>query len=598
MGSKAGLICIFMAFSPGVQGTVCSKTILDDVLGQSTGQGFQETRGVQALDEFAKMDVLRELGMDMDEDRLLLDIGFVTDAEEQRRLLLQNGYDPDLIARLEERGMLQSDPLERLYLTSLPPAHGPHIRPGAEISRPNGQGYLENVTVERIEGDIIHVVLRDADETEFLETIGRAEAHQPIHFLQEVLITTDDGFPIRARIHDTYGSYATLTFDPQTIYRMDELTIRPRAAISTGRRDLSVPIGRTVLDGLDADYDELVRTYKSEGYSARFIERNNIFIRKLQREMYRQGISTSAVAEDIDIKEGNETVLGLRLNGIHQGGNHIARLYAKMAEQQYASSLFFSIAPFVPTGMLGYYLMQRVEVGYGAVSALIRKIKVETSPHEITHHMHSENRLRYGRTSPLDHRIIAQYGSARRNLYGNHITAPSDIYGYHMSFEEIYNSIRDASSFVGTLSRSSSERILDPMDPKMRDDIPVLSVLIETIDQIAIHTGNASNLVDAVIANIDNLGGAIFQRDGNILQIADRHFRQLRLILPNGFDTDELRSYLVSLRGTLNFIAGQIHRVRSTLEEPWEPEQHRERYRRLAREMLKLRLLSQTILNS
>ena len=175
------------------------------------------------------------------------------------------GLSDDTISFLRDRRVLSVHPIEYLNFTTLPPANRSYILPGTVISRVNANGYLENVVITKIEEDNVYVRLKESTAE---SVISKNDAYQPILVGKQVYYFNPIGIPIRTRIISVgENGQMTIEYPPSEngikIINADQLKLKPRREMLTGKPDLSEPSTDRVLNSLRRDYSEIERLYES-----------------------------------------------------------------------------------------------------------------------------------------------------------------------------------------------------------------------------------------------------------------------------------------------------------------------------------------------
>ena len=169
---------------------------------------------------------------------------------------------------------MRVDALEYQRLTTVPPANLANLKPGAHIAVPMKDRRLQNVKIIRVEGDNIIVKLPNGNTDIF----SKQDAYQPITRYRQILYIDERGLPL-------LGNSESIP-----------IVLRPRKRLQTGGSDFSRPIKEDALINIDNSLRKARALYRSGvQQSEEFSQVNNDIVRKMQREMQKQGISTSLI---------------------------------------------------------------------------------------------------------------------------------------------------------------------------------------------------------------------------------------------------------------------------------------------------------------
>ena len=341
------LSTLFILNLNSANASLCEMSLLPDFKFldiQRQRLSFQEysRNTINIPDRETKKEILQQLNIEMDD--VLLDIGYLQDKDKQIQLLQQRGYTLTQINLLRDHKILEFDLLEYQYLTTRPPIHTPNIRLGVRVSISNEDGYLENAIIIEFKEEVIVVQQIKQGRTIFKE-VRKEDIYQPISQNQEVIYITKDGYPIRTKISsvgDSGEDGVILDFNSQEII-VSQLKIKPRKSIRTGGVDLSKSIIRKIISivkrfKFNNTFHKLIKLYQDNKIKE-FISLNNAFMRDIQKEMKKQGISTSLFYSQ---SSDYEDAFNLRMQGVHPNGNKTAMQYMRILERH--NALFFSLS--------------------------------------------------------------------------------------------------------------------------------------------------------------------------------------------------------------------------------------------------------------
>ena len=460
---------------------------------------FEES--INIPDEHHKKQLLEVLLKNVDESKReqILRIGIIRDVQKQNELLLNVvGLDIPTINRIRSRGILNVHPIGHIKFTTLPPASSAQIRVSAVVSRVNANGYLENVIITKIEGKNVYVRLRKSTEE---SVISRSDVYQPIQVGQQIYYLDPIGIPIRTHIIsiEEDGRVSIAYLGNVIKVSTDQLELKPRRAMSTGKQDFSRPIAERAVNDIQRIYLRMRRLYRylhEEGrlsfeksvISRDIIKSNNDLIQKLSVEMHRQGIVTRLELEPVEIVENRtDYILRLFIDGIHENGNKVMRSYLERAEMfgvpSIKVSLYSPVMNIEPTGSTSL-ITNEIELSIAFALAVLRKEENLDMEHELINAMLISDA--YANKSFIYHtQFIAVSDRSKIDMYGESSdTSVVRPHSQNLSYQEIYTHTSD-------LVFLSSEPI------KNRKQIIGKINLVKTINE------NAKRFVDHLLEGFD-----------------------------------------------------------------------------------------------
>ena len=470
---------------------------------------FQRSVRRPVADYHTKRETIEKLGIPNADDAAIA--GYISDPQSRITFLQKQGFTDKEIDLLKRHNILTALPMEDIRYRTLPPAHGPYIRVGAQISTANEKGNLENVVVTQLEGNSLQVV---SPRNGYRFTIDRSKAYRPVKKLQGAAIyEEEENVPLYHWI-DGIDERNSVTFaDTDLTVSMDELKLRPRPGTSTYEKDFSSPIGFKKALRLATKNRKLRMLYKLEGASEDFIAANNALIKELQREMHKQGIWSTLW----QVREG---IFSLIVVGVHPNGNKIARLYLKALEQQENQLLSISSWETVCLhddciGFLTY--ASRVNVDSYITIEMLQHERGMDIFHETRHQMF-KTRRRLGLMSVFDH-TISLGKQADRNLDDQDIHRHTGRQSYqgNMSLEEIYNNVYDLSFLVREMRKRGWE------STTLENDFTKRANLLWKL------TLNVQRIAEDIRNNFDEFVKEFSRDDHGWLSIPDSHGRYLNI---------------------------------------------------------------------
>ena len=384
-------------------------------------------------------------------------------------------------------------------LTTLLPMKKAHIREGIKVSLVGKNGHLENATIIQVRGERVEVGL-DADPTKRV-SLSKNEVFRPITAKKKILYKDENGIDHITRIGDVAedGSVSLDVFPEGKRIFGEELKLTPREWTKTGGRDLTIELLGKELKEYSENFRELENIYKQEGESENFIEKNNVFMKKIRQFLHIQGVSSSF----FKTKRGT---LSLEILGVHKEGNRTAKRYMRLLEEQGYLEATFSMSDILKYNALGFYDQQnsRIEFGFGIIFNICVKNNLCVTPdHEIRHLMrHAMQRTL--RWSVFDY-VFESTVYRGRDLYDrsnflNTLFKRKGLhYDRHMEFNEIYNHASDIFNMAKILHSRST-----PSDLKKT----VLRNLHNKLGLLREMSINVKNIVEGLLSrplNIDTL---------------------------------------------------------------------------------------------
>ena len=452
-------------------------------------------------DDYRKRQLLEILLKNIDESKreLILRVGIIRDIQQQNEMLLNIiGLDIHTIDRIRSRRILDIHPIEYMKFTTLPSASSVYIHSGAIISRVNKNGYLENVIITRVERQNVYVRLRKSTEESM---ISKQSAYQPILVGKQVYYPDPLGIPIRTHITSIKedGRVSIAYLGNEIKIETDQLELKPRIAMSTGKQDLSEPITSEMANDIRRSYLKIERLYSSphdrniSAFKSIILRRdiirlNNDLMRRLSVEMYRQGIVTRLELEPMDILENRtDYVLRLLIDGIHENGNEVMRSYLERAEEFNVPSIKVSLFPFTIgiriTGSTNL-IINEIELNIIFALNILKKEEDLDIGHELTHAMITSDV--YANKSSIYHtQFIAMPQKAKIDLYDNpsNNSVPQP-YSQDLNYQEIYAQISD----LIFLSREPFKNLRE---------------IVDKINTIKMINRNTQQFVDNLLQNFD-----------------------------------------------------------------------------------------------
>ena len=433
--------------------SLCVQSLTND--DPRDGLSFEES--VSIPDVEYKRRIFRFLGIDKSKVDNILQIGIIRDTQKQDKMLRNVvGLDDNTISFLRDRRVLDVHPIEYLNFMSLPPVNRTHIRSGAIISRANANGYLENVVITKVEGDNVHVRLRGSARE---AVISKNEAYQPILVGKQIYYSDFIGIPIRTRITSIgENGQIVIEYPPSEsgvkIVHANQLRLRPRREMLTGKEDISRPITRRVLNHIQRDIFRIEELYRSLGEeSISLINRNiihnnltqlnNELMKKLSAEMRKQGIVTRLVLEPVNIINRRIYLLSLVIDGVHESGNKVMLSHWKKAEIFNVSRIKISLYSSIVRKGFTHLVTNEIELDMQTALDILEKKEVSKDGsvnirHELTH---AKWALRAYINRPSIHHTQFRAIPGRSEIGITHQSLDdvvSSPYNQNLNYQEIY----------------------------------------------------------------------------------------------------------------------------------------------------------------
>ena len=429
---------------------ICIQSLTDD-----NPLSFQES--ISIPDNEYKRRMLKFVNVDESKIDYILQIGIIRDIQKQDEML-QNivGLDDRTIRFLREKGILDVHPIEYLNFTTLPPANRRYIRPGAVVSRVNTNGYLENVVVTKVEEDNVYVRLkRSAEES----VLSKSEVYQPILVGKQVYYVNPIGVPMRTRIISIRENGQILIEYPpnesgKKIINVNQLKLKPRREMLTGKPDLSKPVTNRILNGLQRSYFELEELYRSlsdrslslidkDILHGRLSKLNNELMKKISVEMRKAGIVTRLLLEPVHIFGRKNYLLSLVIDGVHENGNKVMLAYWKKAEMFNASGIKVSLYPYIIINKKGItdLVTSEIELDIQFALDILKKDRNRIDGHELSYAMITF-RAHVNKPSIYHTQFRATVQKSKMGIHNQPLNS-FDSYNQDLNYQEIYAYISD-----------------------------------------------------------------------------------------------------------------------------------------------------------
>lgn len=501
---------------------------------------------------YEKIEILERLGIESDKYQKLLALAYLRGPDainKQNKILRDLGVTSDKIQQLRKKNFFKIDDLEYQRLTTIPPISKKYVQPGTVISRVNKNGNLTDVIVEKVEGGKI-IVKEDTFFQKAKEVIPLKDAYWPVGSRREVLIIDRNGIPkIRNNVVELFSEN-----------QQNVLGLKPRPRTTTGLKDLSKAIDKATERRIDDSIIKLELMHGIMGESATFIKANNKFMRMLQIEMKKQGISTSLVSLD-------SPALSLVMNGVEKNGNKVARRYMKIGEVFGSKKLTISLADNLKNNASGFNVIDssRTEIGYEMVLNMLKKQEDLTPLHELRHQMFNAQK-RYKKNSNIDNSFSAV--DADLDLGGKKYFG-SWGYSSYFFFEEIYNQSFDVYNLARKLNRSADKNV----KIRRRQYLLLKSEIKKELKLSKEAIVNTRKLLHHMLENLDNvkIWPNELRLDG-IITLGDRYQRTMAIRLSPDI-RGKVQSALNQGGGTLKYADSMKlqelvrEEVRKTLQE-------------------------------
>ena len=573
----------------------CPNALLREsqVENSETNITFQES--ISILSDAEKLKILSDLNIDESKKDMIIRVGIIRDIQTQNKILRDViGLDHHTIDTLRNKGVLQIHPIEYQKFTTVPPVNPTHIQPRAIISAINKNGYLENVIIEKIEGENIYIRFKEKEGFKviprkeayqpILKVISRKEAYQPILRERQVYYLDENGIPNRQSIsyidpHNINQHYLSRLDDKTTqeYSYIDTLDLRPRKEMVTSKEDYSKRITFKSLISLWRHYRKLIRHYKRHGINEDVIKLNNDFLNRLSIEMRKAGIVTRLLPSNINFENDNAIydplIMNLSIDGVHENGNRLMRRYLKTAERLNIPSI--EISPLIEVKEKSRGRLHRetntlkLNVN-SAIDILSKNNDDETIPHELSHTMFNSKSIAKSGFNIYNTTFEAT-GETRLNNYGlyDKFLSLSELYTYTSSLLLLSKKLLKSQSIAERVRKFLNPFILFKQTNKLsqiKDMFRTLKILNKTVQEFFNNLEKGLTIVPSEgikedsIRYVDNKGRVVvIEIRGEINKILDS---QLSFFFQHEIThlIEEIQKYMTSLA------APDIHLARNYIE--------------------------------
>ena len=282
-----------------------------------------------------------------------------------------------------------------------------------------------------------------------------------------------------------------------------------------GSVDQSVPISNQSIEKLNevAYGEELLMSFSGhpetlsrdymENFRSSDIELNNRFMKQVQQELKKQGVSSSLVKSKIE-----PSAFNLRLDSVEKNGNRLAQKYLRAAKKVDSAGVYFSV---VEGGTARGFNSFEGEAffDYETLLALLKKEKELVIPHELRHQMFNKQRAA-GISSVFDHEFHATGTSRGLN------SDSAGMYDDYMILEEVYNHSSDLAELVKDYRKLSKiPRSIDKFVESKK--AVVLGKIKSTGSGVGILSRNTKETAEYMLKEVDELKISLDGKDRMIV---------------------------------------------------------------------------------
>ncbi len=508
---------------------------------------FLESIQSSIQDLKTRHDLLIEFGFSEEKSGRILNASFIQgdDAiERQNKILGEMRLTEEQRKFIEDNDILQLSVYEYQRLMTRAPISRIHLRPSVTVSYPSKNGILENVIIDRVEGENLYVSSKSKNEKKFM--IKKKDAYNPISFGQEIVYDTRVDIPKISEIFDdAYNEKISIRDHNRTIDILDinQLGVRPRVAVNTRLPDFSSPLNEEQTTKLKEDIDEISFLYARYGINELFVEKSNTFLKNLQQAMRRQGVFASLSPQ--------EETLKLTIDGVHPYGNIRARQNLKKTLLHGFQNLTVSPGECCANVSSGFIRYDDFRLEMGPLEALdmLKGNPPDTFNHEFRH-LFLHTRKTVSINSLYNHELFAI--GTKKLFSDSELYDPTifkNFYEMYLDMSELYAQAFDIPSMFQLFKRVSEDEKTDAvLDISYR----VLSLTLLSDGLYNLTKNMLKNFNDVKVEFLSMSRGPVLAN--NIaLVVSDIDDRGMKIQLQKDI-ADKVNLYFAALHTSIDFI--------------------------------------------
>lgn len=375
---------------------------------------------------------------------------------ELKKKLKSIGLDDKQIDSLTKSDFFQLDPKEYERLSTRAPMNPSKIKAGNIVSISNEKGFLYHVRVDKIVDGKVY--LKNMDNSSINKAFEKNEIYKSLSAGDEIIIKRKLGDTsikqlVKIQSIDSNGMINIVYNNKPLKFSMAQLNQKPGSVLTTSKADLSPSLGPVEYSSLRLQINNIKKRFVANQNNPKLLSQNNKLMQDLQSSLRQQGISSSIVPSTD--KPG---FWNLQINGAHENGNKIARMYLRQANRVDAKSITVSMVDNLLLHSDGFRAGDgRVEIGINATLDMLMKNKNTTATHELRHQMLATDKEEYA-NSPFSGQLNSE--ASDLDLYGTAITDSKSInenfYSEYMSLEEFYTHSSDSSNIARTITDNTN----------------------------------------------------------------------------------------------------------------------------------------------